>query len=64
MRLPKAFTGSGESVMVTARSACGVSVSVSVALLFPGFGSVTGELTEAVLLSVPVAEAAIGAVTV
>ena len=51
-------------MIVTARSACGVSVSVSVALLFPGVGSVTAELIVAVLLKVPVAEAETGAVTV
>jgi hypothetical protein len=47
------------SVFVIPRFACGVSVSVSVALLFAGFGSVTplGTATVAVLLSVPVADA-------
>src|SRR3954447_24235049 len=40
------------SVFVTARSACAVSVSVSVAELLPGVGSVTppGAVTVAVLL--------------
>jgi hypothetical protein len=45
------------SVLLIARSACGVSVSLSVALLLPATGSVVppGTLAEAVLLSVPVA---------
>ena len=45
------------SVFVTARSACGVKVSVSVALLFADTGSVVPEATlaEAVFESVPVA---------
>ena len=48
------------SVLVIDRSACGVSVSVSVALLLPGVGSVTPPpLTVAVLDSEPVAAAAI-----
>src|SRR5215470_15666146 len=43
------------SVLVTNRSAGGITVSVSVALLFPGVGSVTPGcgVTEAVLLSDP-----------
>src|SRR5579864_1779291 len=47
------------SVAVIARSAPGVRVSVSVAELLPGVGSVTppGAPTDAVLLSVPVAAA-------
>ncbi len=47
------------SVLVIARSAVGTSVSVSVAELFPGFGSVTpaGAAIVAVLTSVPVAAA-------
>src|SRR2546425_594755 len=47
------------SVLVIPRFACGVSVSVSVALLFAGIGSVTppGTATAAVLLRVPVADA-------
>jgi len=46
------------SVLVMLRSACGVNVSVSVALLLPGAGSVTplGTVTVAVLLSEPVTE--------
>ena len=47
------------SVFVIERSACGVSVSVSVAELLPGTGSVTAVATVAVLLSVPVAAALI-----
>ena len=45
------------SVFVIARSACGVSVSVSVAELLPGVGSVTpaAAVTVAVFESVPVA---------
>ena len=45
------------TVLVTARSAWGVSVSVSVALLLPGLGSFTpaGGVTVAVLVSEPVA---------
>src|SRR5581483_6457274 len=47
------------SVLVICRSAWGVSVSVSVALLFPGLGSITpaGAVTVAVLLRLPVAPA-------
>ncbi len=47
------------SVFVIPRSACGVSVSVSVSLLFPGVGSVTppGAVIVAVLTSDPVADA-------
>ena len=54
------------SVFVMARLACGVSVSVSVALLFAGTASVTppGAVTVAVLLSDPVADAEMVAVTV
>jgi hypothetical protein len=46
------------SVFVMPRFACGVSVSVSVLLLFAGVGSVTppGAVTIAVLLSEPVAD--------
>src|SRR4030095_3454571 len=52
-------TGSGESVFVTETSAEGASVSVSVALLLPGVGSVTppGAVTVAVLINDPVADA-------
>src|SRR5690348_15922955 len=48
------------SVFDTARSACGVSVSLSVAELLPGVGSVVPEATpaEAVFDNVPVAELA------
>ena len=45
------------SVLVIARSACGVSVSVSVALLLAVFGS-PAKATVAVLLNEPVAAAA------
>ena len=53
-------------VFVIARSAIGVKVSVSVALLLPGVGSVVpdGTDTVAVLLSVPVADALTVALTV
>src|SRR5262245_56716421 len=49
-----------------ARSAWGVSVSLSLALLLPGVGSVTpaGAVTVAVLARVPVAEGAIWTVKV
>src|SRR6476469_9103189 len=48
------------------RSACGVSVSVSVAVLSAGVGSITpaGGVIVAVLLSVPVAEGSIWTVKV
>ena len=61
-----AVTGSGESVLVTETSADGVSVSVSVALLFPGVGSVTppGAVTVAVFDRLPVADDATVAFTV
>ena len=54
------------SVLVIDRSACGVSVSVSVALLFAVFGSVTppGAVTVAVLVRLPVADDWIVAFTV
>jgi hypothetical protein len=54
------------SVFVIDRSACGVRVSVSVAELLPGVGSVTPApvATVAVLASVPVADADIVAETV
>ncbi|HQP88359.1 MAG TPA: hypothetical protein PLL76_19085, partial [Thermoanaerobaculia bacterium] len=54
------------SVFVIVRSAVGLSVSVSVALLLPGVESVTpaGAVTVAVLASVPVAVAETVAVTV
>jgi hypothetical protein len=54
------------SVLVTLKSACGVSVSVSVALSLAGLGSVTpaGTDTVAVFASVPVAAGAMVAVAV
>jgi len=54
------------SVLVIARSACALSVSVSVAELFPGVGSVTppGAVTVAVLVTAPVAEPEIVPLTV
>ena len=60
------ITEATPSVLVTARSARGVSVSTSVAELFAAFVSVTpsGAETAAVLLSVPVAPAAMAVVTV
>ena len=51
------------SVLVIPRLACGVSVSVSVALLLAAFGS-PARVTVAVLLSVPVAAAEIAQVAV
>ena len=57
---------SAPSVLVITRSAVGVSVSVSVAALLPGAGSVTPAPTDtvAVLASEPVAPAETVAVTV
>jgi hypothetical protein len=54
------------SVTVIARSALAESVSVSVAELLPGVGSVTppGAVTVAVLLSVPIALAMIAQLAV
>src|SRR5438067_1424072 len=59
--LPPAFTLATPSVLVIARSAVAVTVSESVALLLPGFGSVVpaGTATVAVLAIVPVAPAEI-----
>ena len=66
LRLVPAITGSGESASVIDRSDCGVSVVVSVAELFAAFGSVMPPPTVAVAVldSVPVAFAAIVALTV
>src|SRR5437764_95420 len=57
--LPPAVTLATPSVFVIARSAVGVTVSESLALLFPGIGSVVpaGTATVAVLTIVPVAPA-------
>jgi hypothetical protein len=54
------------SVFVIDKSACGASVVVSVAVLFPGVGSVTppGAATAAVLTNTPVADGAMVAVRV
>src|SRR5436309_626449 len=52
-----ALTGSGESVLVTARSAAVLTVVVAVALLFAGTGSTVVDVTLAVLEMVPVAAA-------
>ena len=54
------------SVLVMLRSACGVNVSVSVAVLLAGVGSVVpcGAATVAVLTSVPVADGLTVPVTV
>jgi len=46
------------SVLVIDRSACALNVSTSVAELLAGLGSVTADETVAVLLSEPVAAAA------
>src|ERR1041385_7320526 len=55
MLLP-ANTGSGESVLVTARSACAVIVVVAVPVLFPGVGSVVVDAAVALfVMTVPVA---------
>jgi hypothetical protein len=66
VRFDPAITGSGESVLVMARSASGVSVSVSVAVLLPGAESVNppGAVTLAVFDNVPVAAGWIVPVTV
>src|ERR1700687_2522359 len=60
--LPPALTLATPSVLVMARSATAVMVSVSVALLFAGVGSVTpaGAAMVAVLLIVPLAPPAAG----
>jgi len=57
--LPPAVAVLTPSVLVIDRSACAPSVSLSVAELLPGAGSVTpaGAVTVAVLISVPVAAA-------
>src|SRR5258708_7664052 len=62
---PPAVTLAGP-LFAALRSACGVRVSVSVAVLLPGVGSVVpaGAVTLAVLLRLPVAEAEMLAVTV
>ena len=50
--MPPTQTGSGESLFVTARSACAITVVVAVALLLPGVGSVVAVVAVAVLLSI------------
>ena len=64
--LPPGTADTTPSVFVTARSACGLNVSVSVAELFPGIGSVTpaGGATVAVFDKVPVADEESDALTV
>src|SRR5699024_3040857 len=62
--LPPGVASVMPSVLVIAISALGVSVSVSVALLLAGSGSVIDELTVAVLLNVPVADAEIAQLAV
>src|SRR5580765_1735211 len=59
MTLPPGVAVVTPSVLVIARSACGASVSLSVAELLPGGGSVVpaGAVTVAVLLSEPLADA-------
>jgi hypothetical protein len=52
---PPGVSVAAPSVLVTARSACGVSVSVSVNELFVGTGSVTPPVTVAVFESEPIA---------
>src|SRR2546428_4273546 len=52
-----ALTGSGESLLVTTRSAPVLTVVVAVALLFAGTGSTVVDVTLAVLEMVPVAAA-------
>src|SRR5262245_52530313 len=64
--LPPATAEVTPSVFVTAKSACGSSVSVSVVELLPGAGSVTppGALTVAVFDKLPDAPASTAALTV
>src|SRR5579883_608512 len=64
--LPPGTTEVTPLLLVMDRSDCGVSVSVSVALLLSGLGSVTpdGGVTVAVLVKVPVAEGSIWTVKV
>src|SRR5271167_2109970 len=64
--VPPGITEVTPSVLLIARSACGVNVSVSVALLLLRFGSVTpaGAAILAVLVIVPVALPATVALTV
>src|SRR5262245_33824243 len=64
--LPPGVTVVTPSVFVTAKSATGVSVSVSVAELLAGTGSLTppGAVTVAVFESVPVAASEMDAVAV
>src|SRR5690348_7620845 len=50
--LPLTQTGSGESVFVTAKSACAITVVVAVAELLPGVGSVVAVVAVAVLVSI------------
>jgi len=59
--VPPAVTVATPSVLVIDRSALSLSVSVSVALLLPGVGSVTpdGAATVAVLTRLPLAPASI-----
>jgi hypothetical protein len=54
-----ATTGSGESALVTDRSAEAVTVVVAVALLLPAFGSFSVAVTLAVLVSVPLEAGAV-----
>ena len=65
MIAPNAFTLAGPLLTID-RSATGVSVSISDAVLFPGTVSITvpGTMTVAVLVIVPVAVGAMAAVTV
>src|SRR6185436_5663760 len=50
--LPPAKTGSGESLLVTARSAIALTVVVAVPVLFPGVGSVVALAPTALLVIV------------
>src|SRR5215470_13173704 len=47
-----AMTGSGESLLVMARSACALTLVVAVAVLLPAFGSVVALAAVAVLVMV------------
>ena len=57
--MPPALTDAAPSLLLIDRSACGVSVSLSLAELLPVAGSEVLLEIEAVLISVPVADAAI-----
>src|SRR6185295_8797735 len=63
VRLFPAITGSGESVLVAARSACTITFVVVVLLLLPDAGSVVVLVTDAVLLITVLAVVLLGTFT-